>query len=117
MRLLKNEFGKIDILVNNCGGPAPGYFRELTEPNWQDAFEQVLLSAVRFCNLTVLPDMILNEWGRIINIVSISVKQPIDNLILSNSLRMGVVGFAKSLSNEVAKFNITVNNTSPRVSH
>src|SRR5690606_16812926 len=109
---VKREFGTIDILVNNCGGPAPGYFRELSEPNWQDACEQVLLSGVRFCNL-IVPDMIIQEWGRIINIVSVSVKQPIDNLVLSNSLRMGVVGFAKSLSNEVAKYNITVNNIAP----
>lgn len=109
---VKKEFGRIDILVNNCGGPVPGYFRELTEPKWQDAFEQVLLSVVRFCNL-IVPDMIINEWGRIINIVSITVKQPVDNLVLSNSLRMSVVGFAKSLSNEVAKYNITVNNIAP----
>ncbi len=109
---VKREFGHVDILVNNCGGPVPGYFRELSEPKWQDAFEQVLLSVVRFCNL-VVPEMIIKEWGRIINIVSISVKQPIDNLVLSNSLRLGVVGFAKSLSNEVAKYNITVNNVAP----
>jgi len=109
---VRREYGHIDILVNNCGGPVPGYFRELTEPKWQDAFEQVLLSAVRFCNL-IIPEMIIKEWGRIINIVSVSVKQPIDNLVLSNSLRMGVVGFAKSLSNEVAKYNITVNNIAP----
>jgi 3-oxoacyl-[acyl-carrier protein] reductase len=109
---VKKEFGSIDILVNNCGGPIPGFFRELSEPKWQEAYEQVLLSAIRFCNLT-LPDMILKEWGRIINIVSITVKQPVDNLILSNTLRMGVVGFGKSLSNEVAKHNITVNNLAP----
>jgi 3-oxoacyl-[acyl-carrier protein] reductase len=109
---VKREFGHIDILVNNCGGPVPGYFRELSEPKWQDAFEQVLLSVVRFCNM-IVPEMIIKEWGRIINIVSISVKQPIDNLVLSNSLRLGVVGFAKSLSNEVAKYNITVNNVAP----
>ena len=109
---VKKEYGTIDILVNNCGGPVAGYFRELSEPSWQSAFEQVLLSVVRFCNL-VVPDMIIKEWGRIINITSISVKQPIDNLVLSNSLRTGVVGFAKSLSNEVAKYNITVNNIAP----
>ncbi len=109
---VKKEFGSIDILVNNCGGPVPGFFRELSEPNWQEAFEQVLLSVVRFCNL-IVPDMIAKEWGRIINIVSITVKQPIDTLVLSNTLRMGVVGFGKSLSNEVAKHNITVNNLAP----
>lgn len=109
---VKEEFGKINILVNNCGGPAPGYFRDLSDMNWQTAFEQVLLSAVRFCNL-VIPDMILNEWGRVINIVSITVKQPVDNLILSNSLRSGVVAFTKSISNEVAKFNVTANSLAP----
>ncbi len=109
---VRKNFGKIDILVNNCGGPDPGYFQQLGDKNWQSAFEQVLLSVVRFCNLTV-PDMILREWGRIINITSITVKQPLDNLMLSNSLRSGVVGFAKTLSNEVAKYNITVNNVAP----
>jgi 3-oxoacyl-[acyl-carrier protein] reductase len=109
---VKKEFGSIDILVNNCGGPVPGFFRELSETKWQEAFEQVLLSAVRFCNL-IVPDMIIKEWGRIINIVSITVKQPVDNLVLSNTLRMGVVGFGKSLSNEVAKYNVTVNNLAP----
>lgn len=109
---VKKEFGTIDILVTNCGGPPPGYFRELSEPNWQASFEQVLLSVVRFCNL-VVPDMIIKEWGRIINMTSITVKQPIDNLVLSNSLRTGVIGFSKSLSNEVAKYNITVNCVAP----
>ncbi len=106
------EYGKIDILVNNCGGPTAGLFSEISESEWQDAFEQVLMSAVRLSRL-VLPDMLSKEWGRIINITSVSAKQPIDNLILSNSLRAGLVGFAKSLSNEVAKYNITVNNIAP----
>ncbi len=110
--IVTQQLGQIDILVNNCGGPAAGYFQELDSQKWQDAFEQVLMSAVRFCNL-VVPGMMANEWGRIINISSISVKQPIDNLILSNSLRSGVIGFAKTLSNEIAKYNITVNNVAP----
>jgi len=106
------QFGNIDILVNNCGGPMPGLFQQLEEEDWNYAYEQVLLSAVRFSRL-VLPGMKANSWGRIINLTSISVKQPIDNLVLSNSLRAGVTGFSKSLSNEVAKFNITVNNVAP----
>ena len=106
------QFGKIDILVNNCGGPESGNFRDLTDINWQAAFEQVLLSTVRFCNL-IVPEMILREWGRVINITSLTVLQPVDNLMLSNSLRTGLIGFAKSLSNEVAKYNITVNNIAP----
>lgn len=106
------HFGSIDILVNNCGGPVPGLFQQLEEEDWNNAYEQVLLSAVRFSKL-VLPGMMANNWGRIINLTSISVKQPVDNLILSNSLRAGVTGFTKSLSNEIAKFNITVNNVAP----
>jgi len=106
------HFGNVDILINNCGGPVPGLFQQLEEEDWNNAYEQVLLSAVRFSRL-VLPGMMANNWGRIINLTSISVKQPVDNLILSNSLRAGVTGFTKSLSNEVAKFNITVNNVAP----
>jgi len=106
------HFGNVDILVNNCGGPVPGLFQQLEEEDWNNAYEQVLLSAVRFSKL-VLPGMMGNNWGRIINLTSISVKQPVDNLILSNSLRAGVTGFTKSLSNEVARFNITVNNVAP----
>ncbi len=106
------QFGNIDILVNNCGGPVPGLFQQLDEEDWNNAYEQVLLSAVRFSRL-VLPGMMGNNWGRIINLTSISVKQPVDNLILSNSLRAAVSGFTKSLSNEVARFNITVNNVAP----
>jgi len=106
------QFGSIDILVNNCGGPTPGLFQQLEEEDWNAAYEQVLLSVIRFSKL-VLPGMMAANWGRIINLTSISVKQPIDNLVLSNSLRAGVTGFTKSLSNEVAKFNITVNYVAP----
>ena len=109
---VREHFGKIDILVNNCGGPVAGTLRDLKEENWQSAYEQVLLSTVRFCNL-VTPNMITKEWGRIINITSVAVRQPIENLILSNTLRNGIIGFAKTLSNDLAKYNITVNNIAP----
>ena len=109
---VSSQFGNIDILVNNCGGPVPGLFQQLDEEDWNNAYEQVLLSSVRFSKL-VLPGMMANNWGRIINLTSISVKQPVDNLVLSNSLRAGVSGLTKTLSNEVAKFNITVNNVAP----
>ena len=112
IKTVKKEFGSIDILVNNCGGPIPGLFSSLEEIDWNQAYEQVLMSAVRFSKL-VIPDMIRKDWGRIINITSISVKQPVDNLMLSNSFRAGVIGFAKSLSNEIARHNITVNNIAP----
>jgi 3-oxoacyl-[acyl-carrier protein] reductase len=111
-QVINNQFGKVDILVNNCGGPVPGFFSDLSEEDWNNAFKQVLMSVVRFSHL-VLPGMIEQEWGRIINITSIAVKQPVHNLMLSNSLRAGVTGFAKSLSNEVGNKNITVNNVAP----
>jgi 3-oxoacyl-[acyl-carrier protein] reductase len=107
-----NHFGKVDILVNNCGGPIPGFFQNLSEVDWDNAYKQVLLSVVRFSNL-VIPKMIEQEWGRIINITSVAVKQPVHSLMLSNSLRAAVTGFAKSLSNEFGNKNITVNNVAP----
>ena len=106
------KFGPVDILVNNCGGPAPGFFDDMDDEKWEEGFDQVLMSAVRFSRL-VLPEMKENKWGRIINITSISVKQPIDNLLLSNSFRSGVTAFAKTLANQVGKYNITVNNVAP----
>ena len=112
VKLAKEEFGKIDILVNNCGGPAPGMFDDLNDDKWQHAVEQVLMSVVRLTR-EVLPGMKSNNWGRIINITSLSVKQPVDNLMLSNSLRSAVTAFAKTLSNEIGKNNITVNNVAP----
>lgn len=111
-KAVMKEFGRIDILVNNCGGPAAGFFKDFSDEHWIEAFEQIFLSAVRFSNL-VIQGMAERLWGRIINITSVAVKQPIDNLILSNSFRSGLIGFAKSLSNEFAKFNITVNNIAP----
>ncbi len=112
VKTVSTTFGSIDILVNNCGGPTPGYFEELTDENWDHAFNQVLMSAVRFTRL-VLPEMKIKNWGRIINITSLSVKQPVDNLILSNSLRSGVTAFAKTLSSQIGKYNITINNVAP----
>ncbi len=106
------QFGTVDILVNNSGGPIAGYFMELSEKDWADAFGLLLMGTIRLTKL-VLPGMISRRWGRIINITSLSVVQPVDALMLSNSLRAGVTGFAKTLSNEVAKYNITVNNVAP----
>jgi 3-oxoacyl-[acyl-carrier protein] reductase len=102
-------FGIIDILVNNAGGPPTGKFEELTDEQWQKAFELHLLSTVRLIRLT-LPYMKKNGSGRIINMVSIAAKQPVTNLILSNAIRAGVLGMAKTLADEIASSNITVNN-------
>ncbi len=106
------EFGRVDILVNNAGGPPPGTFETFNDAQWEAAFELTLLSVVRLIRL-VLPHMRKQGSGRIINIVSTSVKQPIDNLLLSNAIRPGVIGLAKSLSIELAPENITINNVCP----
>lgn len=105
-------FGTVDILVTNAGGPPPGYFEDLNDEAWQRGFEITLMSSVRLTR-QALPYMKQQNWGRIINITSLSVKQPIDNLLLSNSLRLGVVGWAKTLAGQVASQGITVNNVCP----
>ncbi len=107
-----DHFGRIDILVTNAGGPPSGAFETLTPEMWQSAVELTLLSVV---NLTraVLPGMKDRRWGRIINVTSIAVKQPVHGLMLSNSLRSAVTGFARTLANEVAPFGVTVNNLLP----
>ena len=104
-----SQFERIDILVNNTGGPPAGYFMDFDEQNWQKAFQNTFLSTVTLTKL-MLPLMIKNQWGRIINLQSISIKQPIDDLILSNSIRLAVAGWAKTISNQYAQYNITINN-------
>ncbi|HXI13863.1 MAG TPA: SDR family oxidoreductase [Thermoanaerobaculia bacterium] len=104
--------GGIDILVNNAGGPKPGTFATLEDDDWLRAFKLNLMSAVRLTRGS-LPGMIEQRWGRIVNITSTSIKQPIDGLMLSNAMRMAVAGFAKTLSNEVGPFGITVNTVAP----
>jgi 3-oxoacyl-[acyl-carrier protein] reductase len=105
-------YGTVNILVNNAGGPAPGAFDAVGEADWRAAFELTLLSVVRMTR-AVLPVMRTGGGGVIINIQSTSVKVPLDNLILSNSIRSGVIGLAKSLSFELAKDGIRVNNVLP----
>ncbi len=105
-------YGRIDVLVNNAGGPPPGRFSEVSDEDWLHAAELTLLSAVRLTRL-VLPGMRARRWGRIVNITSISVKQPIATLVLSNALRSGVVAMAKTLAGEVAAEGVTVNNVCP----
>src|SRR5256714_9895716 len=106
------RFGQIDILVTNAGGPPAGHFETFKLDDWNAATRLLLHSAVELAR-QVLPGMKERRWGRILNITSIAVKQPVDNLILSNSLRAAVTGFARTLANEVAEFGITVNNILP----
>jgi 3-oxoacyl-[acyl-carrier protein] reductase len=106
------EDGGLDIVVHNAGGPPAGDFFSLTEAQWQKAFEQNLLSFVRIVHAAV-PEMKKAGGGRILTIASSSIKQPIPNLLLSNALRTGVWGTAKTLSRELASFNILVNVIAP----
>ena len=107
-----SELGSIDILINNAGGPPPSNFESLNDKDWLNAFNLTMMSSIRFAKL-VLPDMKKRNWGRIINISSVSVKTPVQGLFLSNSLRMGVLGWSKALSDEVAPNGITVNSVCP----
>ena len=105
-------FGQVDILVTNTGGPPSGPFEAHSPGAWRAAVAQNLESVL---NLTraVLPGMRERGWGRIVNVTSIAVKQPVDGLILSNSVRAAVTGFARTLANEVARDGVTVNNVMP----
>ena len=106
------RFGQIDILVTNTGGPPAGTFENLSRESWDTAVSSLLTSVLDLTRL-VLPGMKERRWGRILNITSISVKQPVENLMLSNSVRAAVTGFARTLANEVAEQGITVNNILP----
>jgi 3-oxoacyl-[acyl-carrier protein] reductase len=106
------HFGTADILVNNAGGPPAKTFLEIDDDLWYHGFRLNLMSTI-IMTREALPAMMEKRWGRIINMTSIAVKQPIDGLILSNTVRSGVIGLAKTLSNELAMHNITVNNVCP----
>ncbi|MCE5250067.1 SDR family oxidoreductase [bacterium] len=108
VREATTKFGGVDILINNAGGPPPGMFDELDDAAWEAAFHLTLMSAVRMIR-AVLPVMIPKGWGRIINLASSAVKEPIAGLLLSNALRSAVVGMAKTLSREVADKGILIN--------
>lgn len=111
VKATNEQLGKIDILINNAGGPPGGTFDKFSDEEWQSAFELNLLSYIRVIR-EVLPDL-QKEGGRILNIASSSIKQPIHGLILSNTFRMGIVGLAKSLAEELAPYNILVNTVAP----
>jgi 3-oxoacyl-[acyl-carrier protein] reductase len=112
LRETQERLGGVDVLVNNAGGPPPGGFDALDDAQWQQAFELNLLSTVRLFR-GVLPHMREQRWGRIVTVASSSIKQPIDNLMLSNTLRVGLLGLAKSVALEVAPDGVLVNTIGP----
>ena len=107
-----DEFGRIDILVHNAGGPPSGPIEKITSEHWTNSINLNLRSFIHIIEI-ILPIMKKQNSGRIIAITSVSVKQPLDNLVLSNTTRLGVVGFAKTLANEYGKYNILVNVVCP----
>ena len=110
--LARERAGRIDILVTNAGGPPTSSFADSDLDAFRRAFELNALSAIRMAKL-VLPGMREQKWGRIVNITSVSAKQPIDGLLYSNTVRAALTGWAKTVSNEVAADNVTVNNVAP----
>lgn len=106
------RFGRIDICVTNSGGPPSNAFKNTNPEEWRSAVDQLLMSTVFFARET-LPRMEKNKWGRLITITSSAVKQPVDGLLLSNSVRAAVTGLARTLANEYAADGITVNNVCP----
>lgn len=110
--LIQGQWGKINILINSNGGPKAGKVTDLSDVEWKESFERYALPVFRAIRLFV-PDMIENNWGRIITIGSIAAKEPIDNLDISNFIRSGFLGLHKSLSRDVAKNNINVHNVLP----
>ncbi|MGD2058638.1 MAG: SDR family oxidoreductase, partial [Anaerolineales bacterium] len=106
------ELGGVDILIINAGGPPPGAFLDLTPADWRAAVDLTLMSAVHLC-YEVVPNMVEAGAGSIVTTQSYSVKHPIDNLILSNSLRMAVIGMMKSMANELGKKGIRINSINP----
>jgi 3-oxoacyl-[acyl-carrier protein] reductase len=107
-----SHYGRIDIMITNAGGPPPGLFDDFAAADYRAAVELNLVSAVNLCR-EVVPLMRKNHWGRIVAIASLAAKQPIENLILSNTARAGLLGFMKSLSRQVAADGVTVNTLCP----
>ena len=109
---VETRFGRVDICITNSGGPPSKLFEETRPDDWKAAIDLLLMSAVFFARET-LPRMKKNKWGRFITITSYAVKQPVDGLLLSNSVRAAVTGLARTLANEYAAHGITVNNVCP----
>jgi 3-oxoacyl-[acyl-carrier protein] reductase len=112
IKTVLKAYNTIDILVTNTGGPPSGKFEDFTQQDWDKAYNNLLASVVGLI-AGFLPGMKEQRWGRIISITSMAIRQPVNNLVLSNSVRISVVGLIKTLANELAQYNITVNNAMP----
>jgi 3-oxoacyl-[acyl-carrier protein] reductase len=108
----RERFGRLDILVNNTGGPPGGGFDQFGDDDWQNAYSLTVLSALRITR-HALPALRESGRGRIVNLTSSAVKEPMEGLLLSNALRPAIIGWAKTLSRAEARHGITVNNIAP----
>lgn len=106
------EMGRIDVVVINTGGPPKGFIEQVSAEQWQEGFQSLWMSAVDTIN-AVLPKMKENKWGRILLVTSAAAKEPIPALTISNGLRAGLLGLARSISHEIAPFGITINSLLP----
>jgi 3-oxoacyl-[acyl-carrier protein] reductase len=109
---VEKRFGRVDICVTNAGGPPSKPFAEISLDDWRGATDSLLLGTVHFAH-AVLPRMKARGWGRLVTITSVTVKQPLDNMALSNSVRAAVAALARTLANEYGQYGITVNNVCP----
>jgi 3-oxoacyl-[acyl-carrier protein] reductase len=112
VKLVAQKFGGVDVCVTNAGGPPAKMFLDTTTEEWHRAVELNFMSIVHFAR-AVLPWMQKKQWGRLVTITSVTVRQPVHDLIYSNAVRAGVLGLVKSLANEFGKDGITVNNVGP----
>jgi len=110
------QFGALHILVTNAGGPASGLFDDIEDRQWQESFNLTMMSVVRLMRAAI-PHMKQQQWGRIINITSLSVKEPLETMIVSTSLRAAIHGMTKTLSDQHARDGITINNVMPGFTH
>ena len=109
---VNNQFGTIDILINNVGGPSPGGLMELSDQQWQDGFDTSLMSVVRLTK-AVLPQMEKQRWGRIVAIASNTAKEPREGILLSSTLRAAIAAFNKAISTKLAPENVLVHTVCP----
>lgn len=112
----QNTVGDIDILINNVGGPSPTKALETNTELWRDGFERLFVPSAHLTN-SFLPAMIERRFGRVVNITSLSVLEPVDTLAISNAIRAAVSANAKTLAREVAPYGVTVNNVMPGIIH
>jgi 3-oxoacyl-[acyl-carrier protein] reductase len=107
-----NKFGCIDVLVTNAGGPPPGGFDDIDIEDVEKAYHLTLESAVSMM-MAVIPRMRAQRWGRVVNMLSFTVKEPELNLLMSNTMRTALLGFSKSVAREIAADNVLINNVAP----